>query len=235
MMIGNINSIETFGTVDGPGIRVVVFMQGCPMRCIFCHNPEMWTTDNGVYQYSSQQLLNIILKYKSYFNNGGGVTFSGGEPLYQSAFLLEVLKLCQKNNIHTCLDTSGGGGTNYEEILKYVDLVMLDIKHINEKEYKEITGCDIKSSLDFLKCCQKLNKKLWLRQVIIPNINDNEEYIYQLKSFIKNLTNVEKIELLPYHNMGEEKYRKLGLEYKLQGLDNLSNNKLDDYYKILNY
>jgi pyruvate formate lyase activating enzyme len=233
MITGYINSIETFGTVDGPGIRVVIFMQGCPMRCIYCHNPEMWLKGKENYQYTTQQLLDILLKYKSYFNNGGGVTFSGGEPLYQSEFLLEILKLCKDNNIHTCLDTSGVG-SNYIELLNYVDLVIFDIKHIDENKYQKITGCNIDASLTFLEICQKLNKKLWLRQVIIPNITDNEEYIYNFKKYISNISNVEKVELLPYHNMAINKYEKLGLNYPLKDIDNVSLEQIETLKKILN-
>lgn len=210
---GHIDSIETLGLVDGPGIRVVVFMQGCPLRCIFCHNPETWNINDN-FVMSPDELVGEILKYKNYFGENGGVTFSGGEPLVQHDFLLETLKLCKKNKINTCLDTSGAS-SNYKEILKYVDLVIMDIKAIDGDEYRNITSGNISQSLSFLDECQKQNKRLWLRQVIIPNINDNEEYIYKLKNFIKSLKNIEKIELLPYHTYGVSKYKKLNIPYKL--------------------
>ena len=194
-MIGKIHSIETLGLVDGPGIRVVVFMQGCPMRCIFCHNPDTWTTDSGL-EMTKEELVNFILKYKNYFGIEGGVTFSGGEPLFQKDFLLEALKLCKENDINTCIDTAGSI-YDVDEILKYTDLVIYDIKALDKDKYFDITNYKIDNSLKFLDLCQKMNKKMWIRQVIIPNINDNEVYIKELASFIKKLKNVLKVELLP--------------------------------------
>lgn len=212
-MIGKIHSIETLGLLDGPGIRIVVFMQGCPLRCIFCHNPDTWNKEGGT-SFTPEELVNFILKYKSYFENNGGVTFSGGEPLLQKEFLLETLKLCKNNGIHTCIDTAGSI-TDCEEILKYTDLVIFDIKAITKEKYKTITNCNIDNSLKFLELCQKMNKKLWLRQVIIPGFNDNKEYIEELAKFIKTINNVEKVELLPYHTKAIYKYKELNLEYKL--------------------
>ena len=211
--IGYLDSIETMGLVDGPGIRVVVFMQGCPLRCIFCHNPETWKIDKKN-PITPEELVEKIKKYKNYFGKNGGVTFSGGEPLTQSKFLLETLKLCKQENINTCLDTSGVG-ICYEEILKYVDLVIWDIKAINQENYKMITGYNIEDSLAFLDYCQKINKKMWLRNVIVPGINDTKDYILKLAKFIKPLKNIEKIELLPYHTHGVKKYEKLNIPYKL--------------------
>ncbi len=215
MITGKIKQIETMGLVDGPGIRVVIFMQGCPLRCIFCHNPEMQEYDGGT-KYAPQDVLRIVLKYKNYFGNQGGVTFSGGEPLAQPEFLLECLRLCKEEGINTCLDTSGVGNDKFnEKILSYVDLVILDIKALTNDKYKEMTNLSIDKNLEFLDLCQKLNKKLWLRNVIVPGINDTENYIKSLATFIKPLSNVEKVELLPYHTMGKIKYEKLNREYKL--------------------
>ena len=211
---GYIDSIETMGLVDGPGVRVVVFMQGCPLRCIFCHNPEMWNIDKKN-KVTPQELVDVLKRYKNYFGETGGVTFSGGEPLIQNEFILETLKLCKQNDIHTCLDTSGACD-GCEEILKYTDLVIWDIKAISAKEYENITNYKIDKSLKFLNTCQKLNKKMWLRQVIIPNINDNEEYINELRQFISPLKNIEKVELLPYHTKAINKYKKLNISYKLE-------------------
>lgn len=229
-MIGHIDSIETMGLVDGPGIRVVIFLQGCPLRCIFCHNPETWTVNDKTL-ISAEELVRHIYKYRNYFGETGGVTFSGGEPLYQHDFLLECLKLCKKMGINTCLDTSGVG--NYKDILKYVDLVIFDIKATEEELYKYITGANINKSLEFLDYCQKINKKMWLRQVIIPGINDNIEYINKLKEFIKPLKNIEKIELLPYHQLGVSKYKQLGIPYKLEKTKAMDKNKCDELYKVL--
>lgn len=212
--MGSISSIETFGLVDGPGIRTVVFLNGCKLRCLFCHNPEMFIKKEN--NYTPEELVKKIIRNKPYFKrNNGGVTFSGGEPLLQSDFLIKVCKLLKQENIHIALDTSGVGNGNYEELLNLVDLVIFDIKAIDEKGYEFITGQKQDESLKFLDVCQKLNKNMWLRQVIVPNINDTEEYIYKLSNFIKPLKNIEKIELLPYHTMAIKKYEKMNIPYKL--------------------
>lgn len=230
-MIGNISSIDTMGLVDGPGIRVVIFMQGCSLRCKFCHNPETWTNDKKT-EWTPEALIKFILKYKSYFKSVGGVTFSGGEPLLQPDFLLECLKLCKKEKIHTCLDTAGVG-PKYDEILDYTDLVIFDIKAFTEEEYKEMTGKSIQFSLDFLNACQKKNKKMWIRQVIVPGINDTEEYILRLKEFIKPLKNIEKVELLPYHTMGITKYEELKLPYRLKGISDMDKERCMKLQELL--
>ena len=213
---GYIHQIETMGLVDGPGIRIVVFMQGCPLRCLFCHNPETWekASKNKV---TSKQIVDEVRKYRPYIEKDGGVTFSGGEPLFQSEFLLEMLKMCKKAGIHTAIDTSGTGYDKkyLDEILKYTDLVILDIKAIDDKNYKKMTGKDISIFNYFVEKLLENNNKIWLRQVIVPNINDNEEYILKLKKYIKQFKNIENIELLPYHSMGIEKYKKLNLKYRL--------------------
>lgn len=226
MIAGKIKQIETMGLMDGPGVRVVVFMQGCPLRCLFCHNPEMWSLEGGE-SYTPDDLINKVLKYKNYFGKNGGITFSGGEPLSQSEFLIECLKLCKEHGIHTCLDTSGVGDALYnKEIISNVDLIILDVKAVDEDSYFEITSVPIEKSIEFLNLCQSLNKKLWLRSVIVPNINDTEEYIKSLAEFILPLKNIEKIELLPYHTMGKSKYEKLGIPYKLSKTMPLDNEKL---------
>lgn len=231
-MIGYINKIESMGLVDGPGIRTVVFMQGCPLRCVFCHNPETWEINKGD-KYTPLDLVNKIKRYKPYYGKNGGVTFSGGEPLIQSKFLLECCKLLKKENVNICLDTSGVGN-NYDELLDYIDIVILDIKHITPLEYKKMTGVEINRYNEFLKICQNKNKKLWLRQVIIPGINDNKEYIYKLKDYINNIKNVEKIELLPYHTMAIDKYKNLNIPYKLDGIESMDKLKCMELEKILN-
>lgn len=212
--MGSISSIETFGLVDGPGIRTVVFLNGCKLRCLFCHNPEMFIKKEN--NYTPEELVKKIIRNKPYFKrNNGGVTFSGGEPLLQIDFLTNVCKLLRQENIHIALDTSGVGNGSYEELLNLVDLVIFDIKAIDEKGYEFITGQKQNESLKFLDVCQKLSKKMWLRQVIVPNINDTEEYIHKLSNFIKPLKNIEKIELLPYHTMAIKKYEKMNIPYKL--------------------
>lgn len=225
-MKGNIHSIETFGMLDGPGIRVVIFMQGCPLRCTYCHNPDTWQPNIGN-QMTKEEILEFILKYKSYFKDTGGVTFSGGEPLLQGEFLAETLKLLKKNDIHTCIDTCGIG-TNQEEVLKYTDLVIFDIKDIDQESCKKLVNNDFNKSLEFLKLCQKMNKPLWLRLVIIPGYNDNEEYMDKLAEYVKPIKNVEKIELLPYHSKGKEKYKELNIPYKLDNIEDMDKKRCKD-------
>lgn len=231
MIKGSIAQIESMGLVDGPGIRTVVFLSGCKLRCIFCHNPEMFKL--GEFNYTPEELFNKILRNKPYFKNNGGVTFSGGEPLLQYDFLVETCKLLKKENINIALDTAGVGNGNYDEILKLVDLVIFDIKAIDDNSYKEITTNNINESLKFLKRCQELNKKMWLRQVIIPGINDNEDYINKLVEFIKPLKNIEKIELLPYHTMAKEKYNKLNLPYKLKNTIDMNIDRCKELEKLI--
>lgn len=227
-----INSIETMGLVDGPGIRYVVFMQGCPLRCIYCHNPETWKLNDYNKAYEVDKLIEDILKYKNYFKNNGGVTFSGGEPLFQKEALLEALKLCKKHNIHTCIDTAGSI-RGFEEILNYTDLVLLDIKGIG-KMYKNITGQDDKIFLEFINYCKKINKDIWLRDVIVPGINDNKKHIIELVNFVKNYDNIKKVELLPYHTLGVSKYKKLHINYKLENTKSMDVNKCKAMEEQLN-
>ena len=232
--MGYIHSIETMGLLDGPGIRIVVFFQGCPLRCSFCHNPDTWISGNNL-EVTSKDIVDIVRKYRSYIEDGGGITISGGEPLLQSQFLLEVLKLCKKAGIHTCIDTSGNGYDVelLDEILKYTDLILLDIKALNNTNYKKITGNNMDKFNYFLKRVQELDKKLWIRQVIVPGINDSLEYILKLKKFIKNIKNVDKIELLPYSLIGVDKYKKLGIKYRLDGVEAMDKKRCKELEKLL--
>lgn len=219
MIKGKIHSIETMGLVDGPGIRVVIFFQGCALRCKFCHNPDTWTNEGGE-EYTPEDLVRKIERFKTYFSSsGGGVTFSGGEPLRQPEFLLEILKLCKNKGIHTCLDTSGYGFGDYDEIFKYTDLVLFDIKHFEKEGYKNITYMDIDESLRFLEAMKKNNTKMWIRHVVVPGLTDGEEHLTKLKEFTDTIPNVEKIELLPYHMLGVNKYEGLGIKYPLEGVE----------------
>ena len=231
-ILGNIDSFESMGLVDGPGVRFVVFMQGCPLRCAYCHNPETWSDEKKI-QMMTSDLVKKILKYKPYFGTEGGVTFSGGEPLHQPEFLLEALKECKKNGIHTCLDTSGAG-ENYDEILDYCDLIILDVKELDEEKYKKLTGQNMDWFKNFLKKCQEKHKKMWLRQVIVPGYNDTEESVLKLKDFVSKLHNIEKVELLPYHSMAKEKYKKLGIKYRLENVLDMNKEKCKELEKLLN-
>jgi pyruvate formate lyase activating enzyme len=232
-MKGRIHSIESMGLVDGPGIRTVVFFQGCALRCAYCHNPDTWSTEGGM-ELSPEELLQKILRFKPYFErSGGGVTFSGGDPLLQPDFLIEILKLCKDNNIHTTLDTSGYGIGKYDEILKYTDLILLDIKHIDDLGYKSLTGRKMHGFYEFLSEAQKAGTKLWIRHVVVPGITDSISHITKLAEIIKTIKNVEKCELLPYHLLGTEKYSKLGIPYRLESIEPMDKDKLKDLSELL--
>lgn len=232
MLKGRIHSIESMGLVDGPGIRVVVFLQGCALRCLYCHNPDTWA-EKGGQEFTPEDLVKRVARFKNYFkSSGGGVTFSGGDPLRQPEFLLEALKLCKKEGIHTCIDTSGVGHGNYKEILKYVDLVLYDVKHLTKEGYKDMTGLEIDETNEFLKACQEVGTKLWIRQVVVPGKTDTLEYMQSLKEFTSKLKNVEKIELLPYHLLGVNKYEGLGLKYRLEGVEAMDKEKCNEFKKI---
>lgn len=231
MVKGNIHSIETMGLVDGPGIRVVVFFQGCALRCKFCHNPDTWACSGGE-EYTPEELVKKIERFKTYFaSSGGGVTFSGGEPLRQPEFLLEVLKLCKNKGIHTCIDTSGYGFGDYDEILRYTDLVLFDIKHYTREGYKNITLMEIDESLKFLDAMKRNNTKMWIRHVVVPGLTDEETHLRSLKEFIDTIPNVEKVELLPYHMLGVNKYEILGIKYPLDGVKAMDKELTKKYQK----
>jgi len=230
MIKGSVDSIETFGLVDGPGIRTVVFLSGCKLRCKYCHNPEMWK--KGKENYTPMELAKKILRNKPYFKrNQGGVTFSGGEPLLQSEFVIEVCKILNEEGIHITLDTAGVGNGNYDEILSYVDLVLLDIKFTTREGYKDLTGYEIDESLSFIDALNRNDKKVWIRQVIVPGLMDNEGYMSSLKSFMKRIKNVERIEFLPYHKLGDEKYKKLGIINPYQDMPEMDKAKCDLLYE----
>lgn len=233
MTVARIHSIETMGLVDGPGIRFVVFMQGCKLRCKYCHNPDTWNASNGE-EISSVELLNKLKRYKLYFkNSGGGVTLSGGDPLLQPEFLKEFLKMCKEEGIHTCLDTSGFGFGDYDDILKYTDLVLLDIKHIDNMIHKDLTGQTREGFLEFLEAVKKNSVKIWIRHVIVKGYTDGEEHIKKFTEYINTIPNVEKIELLGYHTHGEHKYEKLGIKYPLKGLEAFDLDKLENLKNIV--
>ena len=228
-MKGSIDSIETFGLVDGPGIRTVVFLNKCHLRCKYCHNPETWLMRD--FNYTAEELAKKILRSKPYFQNNGGVTFSGGEPLLQKEFLTSVCKILKKENIHIAIDTAGVGDGNYEEILSYVDLVLLDIKHITKEGYKFITGRELDEVENFINICNKLNKKIWIRQVIVPGVMDNEEYLNLLVNYLKHIKNIERIDFLPFHQIGKEKYHKLNIPYPFEDKEEMDKDKCQKLYE----
>ncbi|WP_446897315.1 pyruvate formate-lyase-activating protein [Clostridium sp. LBM24168] len=234
--MGKIHSIETMGLVDGPGIRVVAFFQGCRLRCAFCHNPDTWQFDEGE-NMSAGQLLKKVERFRVYFEkSGGGVTCSGGEPLMQPEFLLEFLKLCKESGINTALDTSGFGKGNYEEILKYTDLVILDIKNIDGQGYEKLTGRNIEEFYRFVKAVNRSGSRLWIRHVMVPGITDSYECMDKIIDIINkhvNLDKLDKFEILPYHTMGEDKYEKMGIEYRLKGIKPMNNEKALEFQKYV--
>lgn len=213
---GNIHSLETCGTVDGPGIRFVIFTQGCPLRCQYCHNPDTWKLKNGK-EISVDELMSKIKKYKSYMKfSGGGVTLTGGEPLLQPEFAKELFQRCKEEGIHTALDTSGFISLeNIKEVIDYTDLVLLDIKSFNPSLYKNLTGVSNKPTIRLAKYLSDINKPTWIRYVLVPDLTDKEEDIKSLASFLSSLKNIKRVEVLPFHKMGEYKWKELGYQYKL--------------------
>ncbi|MCD7855155.1 MAG: pyruvate formate lyase-activating protein [Clostridiales bacterium] len=223
--VGRIHSIESFGTVDGPGIRFVVFFQGCPMRCLFCHNHDTWEVKGGE-EKTVSQLLEEYEKNKPFYKNGG-LTATGGEPLLQLGFLTELFEKCKRRGIHTCLDTSGAvcskeRKADYERLLKATDLVLLDIKHSDPKGYKDLTGMTPESNRLFLEYLAEFNTPFVLRHVIVPGITYNKKNLYALGRMVGSFNNLVGVEVLPYHNMGEKKYEALGKAYPLKGTKPLS-------------
>lgn len=235
--LGRIHSFESFGAVDGPGIRFVIFMQGCPMRCLYCHNPETWSYQGGQ-EYSVDQVLEKALRYQSYWKDRGGITVSGGEALLQLDFLIELFRKAKQKGIHTCLDTSGAlylklDSSKLLELIQWTDLVLLDIKHIDERQHTNLTG---HSNLPVLKFAQFLSDHgipMWIRHVLVPGWTDREEDLVHLRAFIETLTTVEKVEVLPYHSMAIPKYEKLGLDYPLKDVEAPSQTSLTKAKEIL--
>ena len=224
-MEGYIHSTESFGSVDGPGVRFVIFTAGCPMRCQFCHNPDTWNMKTGTLT-STDDLIKKALRYRSYWGNEGGITVSGGEPLLQIDFLTELFKKAKENGIHTTLDTSGNPFTREEpffskfnELMQYTDLILLDIKHSDEKEHIRLTGHTNKNILDLATYLSDMKKPVWIRHVLVPKRSDKDEYLDRLHEFILTLHNVERVEVLPYHTLGAYKWKELGMEYPLEGID----------------
>lgn len=230
-MKGYIHSQESFGTVDGPGLRYVVFFQGCPMRCQYCHNPDTWEVKKGT-EVTVEEIIKNYNKNRSFYQKGG-LTVTGGEPLLQIDFLLELFKAAKEEKIHTCIDTSGityrPENSNYlkklEELMKYTDLVMLDIKQIEPEKHKKLTGQENQGILAFAKYLEEKEIPLWIRHVVVPGISDDREDLKNLGRFIGSLKNLKALDVLPYHTMGVNKYKELGLVYPLEGVEALPKEK----------
>ncbi len=239
-MQGKIHSVFSGGTVDGPGIRFVVFTQGCPLRCKYCHNPDSWLMSDGEYR-TVQDLTSEIIKYRNYFGDKGGLTISGGEPLMQIDFCIELCKSVKKYRINTAIDTSGftfniddeSCVQKFTELIKYVDLFLLDIKHIRDDEHIKLTGVTNKNTLNFAKWLSDNGKKMWIRHVLLDGYTDIDEHLIELSNFISTLKTVEKVEVLPYHTLGEVKYEKLGYNYSLKGVNPPSKERINNAKEIL--
>ena len=225
MTKGYIHSLESFGSVDGPGVRFVIFTSGCAMRCQFFHNPDTWKMQSGT-QYTADELLDKAMKYRAYWGSKGGITVSGGEPLLQIDFLIELFRKAKEAGIHTTLDTSGNPFTReepffdkFKELMKYTDLILLDIKQIDDEQHKILTGHSNQNILDMAKYLSDIGKPVWIRHVLVPERSDKDEYLERLHDFISGLSNVEKVEVLPYHTLGTFKWKELGMEYPLEGIN----------------
>lgn len=225
MTEGYIHSIETFGSVDGPGVRFVIFVQGCAMRCRFCHNADTWKM-HASEKMCADALLDKAERYRSYWGNEGGITVSGGEPLLQIDFVLELFQKAKERGIHTCIDTalqpyttSGEWADKFQQLMEVTDLLLVDIKHIDAQAHRDLTGVDNRNIQEGLQYLSKINKPVWIRQVLVPGITDDKDALHRTREFITTLNNVVKIEVLPYHALGAYKWEKLGMKYTLDGVE----------------
>ena len=238
-IIGYINKLESFGAVDGPGVRYLIFLSGCRMRCAFCHNPETWKEGEGE-QYTADELLKKALRFKPYWKNGGGITVSGGEPLLQIDFLLDLFKKAKAAGVSTCIDTAGEPFTHEEpfyskwkELMALTDTVLLDIKNIDSEAHKELTGVDNGNILQMAKEISDLGIPIWIRHVLVHEGSDNDDYLRRTREFIDTLSSVEKVEVRPYHTLGVPKYQELGIPYRLEGVESPTPERIENAKKIL--
>ena len=237
-----VHSTESFGSVDGPGVRFIIFLQGCPLRCQFCHNPDTWkmTEETGAVWKSADELLNQALRYRPYWKNEGGITISGGEPLLQIDFLLEFFKKAKEKGIHTVIDTAGGPFTRKEpffskfnELMEYTDLLLVDIKEINNERHKTLTGRSNENILDMARYLSEINKPIWIRHVLVPERSDYDEDLIELDRFISTLSNVYRVEILPYHTLGVFKWEELKIPYQLEGIKPPTKERVDNANRLL--
>lgn len=239
MTKGYIHSLESFGSVDGPGVRFIIFTTGCAMRCQFCHNPDTWEMSKGT-EYSADELLKRAVRYRSYWGQEGGITVSGGEPLLQIDFVTELFEKAHAMGIHTTLDTSGNPFTReepyfskFKKLMEVTDLLLVDIKHIDDEQHKILTGQSNKNILDMIRYLSDIKKPIWIRHVLVPERSDKDEYLHKLREFIDSLDNVEKVEVLPYHTLGVYKWKELGYEYPLEGIDPPTDDRVENAKRIL--
>lgn len=224
-VLGNIHSVESFGSADGPGVRYIVFLKGCAMRCKYCHNPDTWAGQGEDWQ-TPEEVLNKALRYKNYWKKNGGITVSGGEALLQIDFVTELFRLAKEKGVNTCLDTSGNPFTRQEpffgkfrKLMEVTDLFMLDIKHMDPAGHRKLTGCDNANILDMARFLSDSGKAMWIRHVLVPGITDDEKQLTSLRKFIDTLKTVERVEILPYHTLGVFKWKELGIPYQLEGVE----------------
>lgn len=238
-MQGRIHSLESFGTVDGPGTRFVVFVQGCPMRCAYCHNPDTWAMSGGT-MMEPEEIFEQYKRNEAFYKNGG-ITVTGGEPLMQVDFLIDLFTIAKRNNVHTCIDSSGiafkPDNTEFikklDKLMALTDLVMLDIKHIDPEKHKELTSQPNDGILAFAEYLNQKNVDMWIRHVVVPGLTDDDEYLFKLGYFIGQFSNLKALDVLPYHTMGETKYEKLGMKYKLAGVPAMDKNKVVEKKQVV--
>lgn len=238
--VGHVHSLESFGSVDGPGIRFVTFMQGCRLRCAFCHNPDTWDLGGGT-PYTPEELFNKAIDYQPYWGEDGGITVSGGEPLLQIDFILEYFKLAKAHGVHTAIDTCGAPFTReepffsvYEELMEYTDLVLMDIKHINNEFHKKYAMAENTSILEMARDLSDRGIPMWIRHVLVPEHSDFDEDLEALSEFIESLGSaVENVDVLPYHKMGVYKYEELGIPYRLEGIEPPTADRVENANRIL--
>ena len=233
-MIGHIHSTESFGAADGPGVRFIVFVQGCHMRCRYCHNPDTWKMDGGD-EVTADEILKRALRFKPYWGKDGGITISGGEPLLQIDFVIELFKKAKELGINTCIDTAGNPFTKeepffskFEELMKYTDLLLLDLKEINPARHKDLTGFDNSNIIEMAKYLSEINKPVWIRHVLVPEHSDFDEDLDALGDFIDTLSNVDRVEILPYHTLGKFKWENLGIPYTLESISPPSAERIEN-------
>lgn len=238
-MKGYIHQLESFGSVDGPGVRFIIFFAGCPLRCKYCHNPDTWDMMKGK-QYTADELLDEAITCREYWGTKGGITVSGGEPLAQIDFLLELFTNAKKRGINTCIDTAGGPFTRegewfekFKRLMNVTDVLLMDIKHINEEEHIKLTGHTGKNIIEMFRYLDEINKPVWIRHVLVPGITDNDEYLIQTRDFIRTLGNVQRVEVLPYHGLGAMKYKDLGIDYVLKDTNSPTAERVQNARKIL--
>lgn len=237
--IGYVHSLESFGSVDGPGVRYIIFLTGCGMRCQYCHNPDTWNIRTGT-PYTAEELLEKAVKYRPYWGERGGITISGGDPLLQIDFLVDLCRKAKERDIHVTIDTSGNPFTRqepyfskFQELMKYTDLILLDLKHIDPEQHKLLTGCGNDNILDLAVYLSDIGKPIWIRHVLIPGRTDDDDYLKRLDIFISKLSNVERIEVLPYHSLGVPKWKELGMAYPLDGTDAPTAERVKNANKLL--